>query len=58
MKTLTIKLTIPKELRELLLRFYTEKELEKELKEECLEFLWDIFHANKKEKKKDKEKAA
>lgn len=54
MKSITVKINIPKELRELLLRFYTSKELEKELKEECIEFLWDIYHANKKEKKKEK----
>lgn len=62
MKSLTIKLTIPKEIRELLKEYYTDKDLERELKEECMEFLWDIYHALKKNKanseKLKKEKAA
>jgi hypothetical protein len=50
MKTLNIKITIPKEIRELLKEYYTDKNLERELKEECQEFLWDIFHALKQDK--------
>ena len=57
MKTITITIKIPKEIRLILTRFYSAKEIEKMLKDECLELLWDMFHAvNNKAKSENQTK--
>lgn len=52
MKTLTIRIRVPKPIRLILSQLYSEKEIQKMLKDECLEFLWDVYHALKNNKAK------
>ncbi len=56
MKTLTIKLKVPREIQALLSDYYTTETLQLELREECQDFLYDIYHALKANQEKANEK--